>query len=401
MAERSEKMIESEVADMDFRLNEDQLSIQELARQLAQEVCLPEAELLDREHIFPEETWKQIAEAGLIAVNHEERFGGIGKDKIAEVLVIEELSKASLTHGATYALLGHGFSSFIEKYGTEEQKEKYIPRVVGEGYKGAFCMSEPGAGSDAMAVRTTAVRDGDDFVISGSKCFVTAGNIAQSHIIVAKDPELGERAFTGFIIDDAFKLEGFSCGRVEDKMGLRGLPTSELYLDNVRVPADCVLGGKEGEGKMMHYALGTLDGARIGTGAQALGVMEAAYELALKYSGERVQFGKPINANQGIKWYLAEMASKIEMARLLVYQAAWLETQGLPHTKEAAMAKLYAPKFAREVVNDALQIYGGLGYMHEVPLERMYRDIKITEIYEGSSEIMKVVIANSILKGKR
>ena len=386
---------------MDFRLNEEQLSIQELARQFAQEVCLPEADSLDREHRFPEDTWKKLADTGLIAVNHDEKYGGIGKDKIAEVLVIEDLSKASLTHGAAYSLLGHGFSRFIGKFGTEEQRERYIPSVISEGYIGAFCLSESGAGSDAMAVRTTAVRDGDDFVLSGSKCFITAGNIAKSHIVVAKSPELGERAFTGFIIDDAFKHDGFSCGRVEEKMGLRGLPTVELYLDNVRVPASCVLGGKEGEGKMMHFALGTLDGARIGTAAQALGVMEAAFELAMKYSGERVQFGKPINANQGIRWYLAEMASKIEMTRLLTYHAAWLETQGLPHTREAAMAKLYATKYGREVVNDALQIFGGVGYMSDVPLERMYRDIKITEIYEGSSEIMKQVIAGSLLKGKK
>ena len=385
---------------MDFSLSEDQLAIQELARRFAEEICAPEAESLDREHRFPQETWRKMVETGLLAVNHEEAYGGTGLDKLAEVLVIEELSKASLSHGAAYALLGHGFSSFIGKYGTPEQKAKYIPRVIENGHIGAFCLSEPGAGSDAMGIRTTAHRDGDEFVITGSKCFITAGNLAASHLIVARDPELGERAFTGFVVDDALQKEGFSCSRVENKMGLRGLPTVELYFDRLRVPAGCVLGGKEGEGRMMHYALGTLDGARIGTGAQALGVMEAAFERAVQYSGDRVQFGKPLNANQGIKWKLAEMASKIEIARLLVYHAAWRETQGLPHTKEAAMAKLYATKFGREVVNEALQIHGGAGYMSDLPLERMYRDIKITEIYEGPSEIMKTVIANGILKGK-
>ena len=385
---------------MDFRLSEEQKLIRDVARQFATEVCLPEADSLDRDHCFPAETWEKIAETGLIAVNHEEQYGGTGKDKVAEVLITEELSKASLTHGAAYSLLGHGFSSFIAKYGTKEQKDKYIPRVINDGYIGAFCLSETCAGSDAMSIRTFAVRDGDEFVLSGNKCFITAGNIAKSHIIVAKDPALGERAFTGFIIDDAFSKPGFSCGKIEKKMGICGLPTVEICLDNVRVPASSVLGGKAGEGKMMHYALGTLDGARIGTGAQALGVMEAAYELALDYSSKRIQFGKPLNANQGIKWYLAEMASKIEMARYLIYHAAWLETQGKPHSKEAAMAKLYSTRFAREVVNDALQIHGGSGFMCDLPLERMYRDIKVTEIYEGSSEIMKLVIANSILSSK-
>jgi len=192
-----------------------------------------------------------------------------------------------------------------------------------------------------------------------------------------------------------------SVGKIESKMGIRGLTTAEIILEDVKVHKDLMLGGEAGTGKMLHYALGTLDAARIGTGAQALGVAQAAYNLALKYSGERIQFGKPINRNQGIQWYIAEMASKLEMARLLVYKAAWLSSKGQPFSKEAAMAKLYSSQYAREIVNTALQMHGGFGYMEDYPLERMYRDIKITEIYEGSSEIMKVVIANNIIPRKK
>ena len=384
---------------MDFNYTEKQKLLRKLAAQFAAEVCEPEAAALDENHEFLFDTWKKMAKVGLLRVNHDKKYGGVGHDPVAEMIVIEELSKASLTHGATYALLGHGFPTFIEKFGTEEQKLEFIPKVLNDGAIGSFCLTEPDAGSDATGIHTTSVRDGDDYIINGSKCFITAGNIADYHLVVAiADKDTGEKGFNGFIVDA--KSPGVSIGKVENKMGIRGLPTAEVVFEDVRVPASRMLGGTAGTGKMMKFALGTLDAARIGTGAQALGVATAAFEHALAYSGERQQFGKPINANQGIAWYLAEMACKLDMSRLLIYRAACLEQEGKPFAKEAAMAKLYATQFGREVVNTALQIYGGYGYMHDYPLERMYRDIKITEIYEGSSEIQKVVIANHLIPRK-
>lgn len=385
---------------MNFALTEEQKMIQQVAAAFAKDYCEPEAAEIDRTHAFPMETWKKMAEVGLLEVNHGKEFGGAGLDPIAEMIVIEELSKASLTHGSMYALLGHGFPTFIEKFGTQEQKETFIPKVIKEGLIGGFCLTEPDAGSDAQNVKSFSKKDGDYYIINGAKCFITAGDVADYLIVVAKaDEDAGERGYNGFIVDTS--TPGVSIGKIESKMGIRALSTAEVVFEDVKVHKDTILGGQAGIGKMLKFALGTLDAARIGTGAQALGVAQAAYDLAVKYSGERVQFGKPLNKNQGIRWYIAEMASKLEMARMLVYKAAWLEHEGKPFAKEAAMAKLYASKYGREIVNTALQIHGGFGYMNDYPLERMYRDIKITEIYEGASEIMKIVIASNILgKGK-
>lgn len=385
---------------MDFALTAEQKMIRQVAADFAKDYCEPEAAEIDRTHEFPVATWKKMVEVGLVEVNHAEEFGGAGLDPIAELIVIEELSKVSLTHGALYALMGHGFPTFIEKFGTPEQKNKYIPEIITNGKIGGFCLTEPDAGSDAQGVKTTSRKDGDHYIINGSKCFITAGDVSDYLIVVARaDEEAGEKGFNGFIVDTS--VEGIGIGKIESKMGIRALSTAEVFFEDVRVHKDNMLGGKAGVGKMLKYALGTLDAARIGTGAQALGVAQAAFDMAVKYSTERIQFGKPINRNQGIQWYIAEMASKLEMARLLVYKAAWLEHEGKPFSKEAAMAKLYSSKFAKEIVDTSLQIHGGFGYMNDYPLERMYRDIKITEIYEGSSEIMKVVIANSILPRKK
>lgn len=385
---------------MDFALTAEQKMIQSVAAEFAKDYCEPEAAEIDRTHEFPLNTWKKMVETGLVEVNHSEEFGGAGLDPIAEVIVIEELSKVSLTHGALYALMGHGFPTFIEKFGTKEQKEEYIPKIIKKGMIGGFCLTEPDAGSDAQSVKTFCKKDGDYYVINGAKCFITAGDVSNYLIVVVKaDESAGEKGFNGFIVDT--KTPGVGIGKIENKMGIRALSTSEVFFEDVRVHKETMLGGEAGAGKMLHYALGTLDAARIGTGAQALGVAQAAFDMAVKYSTERVQFGKPINRNQGIQWYIAEMASKLEMARLLVYKAAWLEHEGIPFSKEAAMAKLYGSKYAKEIVDMSLQIHGGFGYMNDYPLERMYRDIKITEIYEGSSEIMKVVIANNILPKRK
>jgi alkylation response protein AidB-like acyl-CoA dehydrogenase len=385
---------------MDFSFSPAQEMIRNIARQFAQEVCEPIAAEVDRNAEFPMDTWKKMAEYGLLEINHGKEFGGAGHDKIAEMIVVEELSKVCLTSGATFALLGGGVPTFIEKFGTKEQREKYVERMIKEGLIGCFCLTEPDAGSDAANVSTTAEKDGDYYVLNGTKRFITAGGLGDVYLIVAQvDKSKGVKGFTGFIIDDVDNTPGFSIGKIESKMGIRGSQTAEVILENARVHKDQILGGKEG--KMFKQALSTLDSARIGTGAQALGLAQGAFEQALKYSGERVQFGKPINANQGIQWYLAEMATKIETARWMVYHAAWMDNQGQRVTKEAAMAKLYASQIAREVTNTALQIFGGYGFMNDYPLERMYRDAKITEIYEGSSEIMKVVIAASLIGKKK
>lgn len=381
---------------MDFSLTREQELLRKAAREFAERFCQPEAAYLDEHHTFCMDTWKRMAQYGFLKVNHGKAYGGLGHDAVAEMILIEEFSRASLTHGATYALLGNGFPTFIEKFGSEEQKRFFIPKVINDGAIGSFCLTEPDAGSDAAGIRTDCHKDKDDYIINGTKCFITAGNIADYHLVVTRaDYASGEKGFNGFIVDA--DTPGISTGSLENKMGIRGLPTAELIFENVRVPASRMLGGPSGCGKMLKFALGTLDAARIGTGAQALGVASAAFDKALAYSSERKQFGKPINANQGLAWELADMACKLDMSRLLVYRAAWMEQQGLPFGKEAAMAKLYASKYGREVVNMAMQIHGGYGYMHDYGLERMYRDIKITEIYEGSSEIQKVVIANSLI----
>ena len=381
---------------MDFKLTPEQLMLKKTVARFARDVCAKEATEIDRTHEFPLETWKRMAELGLLRINHAEQYGGVGIDPVMEMIVIEELSKASLTHGAAYALLAHGFPTFLEKFGTGDQKTKYIPQILSGDKIGAFCLTEAEAGSDATGIQTAALKKNNKYVLNGVKQFVTAGGISDYYLVVCKaDESVGETGYTGFIVHA--DTPGLSVGKRENKMGIRALPTTEIILENVEIPAEQILGGNSGIGKMLKYALATLDLARIGTGAQALGVATAAYECALRYSTERNQFGKPICAQQGIQWYLAEMATKLKLSRLMVYSAASESASGERISKEAAMAKLTATTCGREIVNTALQIHGGYGYMNGCPLERMYRDIKITEIYEGTSEIMKVVIANSVI----
>lgn len=283
----------------------------------------------------------------------------------------------------------------ILKFGTEEQKKKYLPMMAEGGCVGAFALTEPNAGSDAARAATTAIIDEetDEYVLNGTKCFISGGGQAESLIIFAlTDPSKGIKGMSAIIVDKG--TPGFSIGKIEEKMGIHGSETAELIFDNCRVPKSNLL-GKEGKG--FNIAMTCLDGARIGVGAQAVGIAEGALEESIKYSKERVQFGKPISALQGIQWYIADMATMVESAKLLVYYAADLKARGEKHTKEAAMAKYNASRTAREVTNLALQIHGGYGYMKDYPLERMYRDAKITEIYEGTSEIHKVVISRAVL----
>lgn len=378
---------------MDFQLTPDQEMIKEVAQEFAQREILPIASEIDETGEFPMENFKRMAEYGLTALGFPEEYGGTGENKLDEVIAVEELAKVDMTHSAMLSI--HSLSPWlINRLGTEEQKKKYLPRLVEGGDIAAFALTEPDAGSDAAAVKTVAVEDGDDYIINGTKCFITGGGVASVYVVIAStDRTLGTRGLTAFILEA--NAPGFTIGKIEDKMGIRGSQTAELIFQDVRVSKENIL-GEVGQG--FKAAMSGLDSARIGAAAQALGLAQGAYDQAVKYSKERVQFGKPIAALQGIQWYLAEMKTKIESARWLVYQAAEKENRKEKVTLEAAMAKLHASQVAREVSNTALQIHGGYGYMKEYPLERMYRDAKISEIYEGTSEIMKVVIASQVLR---
>ena len=310
------------------------------------------------------------------------------------MIAIEELSKACASTAIVMAVQNSLVNYGLTKFGTEEQKQKYLTKLVTGEWIGAFALTEPGAGSDAAAQRTTAVRDGDFYVLNGTKHFITNGGFADVVIVFAMtDKSRGSRGISAFIVEKTFP--GFSVGKEENKMGIRGTNTSELIFEDCRVPAENLL-GKEGQG--FKIAMIALDAGRIGVGAQAVGIAQAAFEAAVEYAKTREQFGGPISRLQAIQWMIADMATRIEAARLLVYNAALKKDSGERFTKEAAMAKLYASETADFVVDRALQIHGGYGYMKEYPVERYYRDARITRIYEGTNEIQRLVIAHQVLR---
>lgn len=377
---------------MEIKFNAIEEQIREMAKKFTEKEVAPIAEELDRESRFPEETFNKMVKYGMTGIGIPKEYGGSGGDDVIKCIVVEEIAKKC---AATAAILSiHGvFGQAILKYGSEEQKKFYLSEVSSGGKHGAFALTEPNAGSDAGSAKTRATKDGDDYIINGAKCFITGGAHADYTLVFAlTDPSKGLKGLSAIIVPKG--TEGFSVGKKEDKMGIRASETSELFFDNCRVPRKNLV-GREGDG--FKIAMVTLDGARIGIAAQALGIAEGALEESVKYMKERVQFGKTISHLQGLQWYIAEMATRTECAKWMVYRAASLKTQGLPYTKEAAIAKLNASETASFVTNKALQIHGGYGYMKDYPLERMLRDAKITEIYEGTSEIHKVVIARSIL----
>lgn len=379
---------------MDFKFTDGQQMLQKVAREFAEKELEPVAVELDKEERFPREIFQKMTRTGFAGISIPVEYGGSGGTDIDKTIVVTELAKKCAASAATLSI--HSlFPQNILKYGTEEQKMKYIPPAVSGGHLGAFALTEPNAGSDAGAVKTTAILDEEtgEYVLNGTKCFITGGSQAEYLLIFAlTDPENGLRGMSCILVEKG--TPGFSVGKIEEKMGLHASETAELIFDNCRVPKANLIGQ---EGKGFRIAMEALDGARIGIGAQAVGIAEGALEEAVKYTHERVQFGKPIDQLQGIQWYIADMATKTEAAKWLVYYAAYLKSAGLPHTKEAAMAKLNASENARFVTNLALQIHGGYGYMRDYPLERMYRDAKITEIYEGTSEIHKVVISRAVM----
>lgn len=381
---------------MSVILTEDEKMIVELAADFAKRTIAPIADEMEAAGRIPKAVIAQMAELGFMGINIPEAYGGIGMGEEVKALVIEEIAKANASVAELLSV--HTLSSdIINRHGTEAQKEKYLARAC-SGQVGAFALTEPGAGSDAAAAKTRAVSDGDDYVINGTKCFIS--NMGKDEgdyviLIALTDPEKKTRGMSAIIVDRG--TPGFSVGKAEDKMGLRAAPVSELIFEDCRVPKTQLLGEA---GKGFSLAMAGLDGGRIGMAAQAVGVAEGALAAAVQYAGERVQFGKPISANQGIQWYLADMATKTEAAKLLTLNAAKLREAGLPVSKEAAMAKYYASEAAVYVADKALQIHGGYGYMKDYAIERIYRDARIIPLYEGTSEVQKMVISRAVIAGR-
>lgn len=378
---------------MQFKLSEEHEMLRKMVRDFAEEVIEPSAAERDEEARFDRSHFDQMAELGLTGVPWPEEYGGAGMDYLAYCIVVEELSRVDASAGVLISAHTSLAGWPLFKFGTEEQKQKYL-RPMAEGKKmGAYGLTEPSSGSDAGGMRTTAILKGDNYVMNGSKIFITNGGEADTYIVFALTDPNDRRSTTAFIVESTF--EGFSVGKKEEKMGIRSSPTTELIFENCIIPKENIL-GEVGEG--FKIAMKTLDGGRNGIAAQAVGIAQGALDAAATYASERVQFGKSIAENQGVGFKLADMATGIEASRLLTYQAAWLEGEGLPYGKASAMAKLMAGDTAMKVTTDAVQIYGGYGYTKDYPVERYMRDAKITQIYEGTQEIQRMVIARMLTK---
>ena len=379
---------------MNFTLTKEQELVRQMVRDFAVNEVKPIAAEIDVTERFPMENVKKMGELGMMGIPFPTEFGGAGGDVLSYILAVEELSKVCATTGVILSAHTSLCASLINENGTPEQKEKYLRDLCTGNKIGAFGLTEPGAGTDAAGQQTTAVLDGDNYILNGSKIFITNGGVADTFIVFAMtDKSKGTKGISAFIVEKGFL--GFSIGKKEDKLGIRASSTTELIFENCVVPKENLIGR---EGKGFGIAMKTLDGGRIGIAAQALGIAEGALEEAIKYMKERKQFGRPISAFQGLQWMVAEMSTKIEAARFLVYKAAWLKENKQPYSVDAARAKLYAAEVAMDVTTKAVQLFGGYGYTREYPIERMMRDAKITEIYEGTSEVQKMVISGSLLK---
>jgi len=377
---------------VDFELSDDQRQIQALTREFAQAEIEPYTAQWDREHHFPRELFGKLAELGLMGACVPEEYGGAGADFLSYILMLEEISRADAGVGVTVAVHTSAVTLPILTFGTDEQRSRFVRPLARGELIGAFALTETEAGSDAGSLRTTATRDGDGWTITGTKQFISTARFAGTFLVFARtDPDTpGAKGISAFILDaDHIRVTG-----EEEKLGLNSSVTNSLAIDGAQVEPERLL---HEEGKGFAVAMATLDGGRIGIGAQALGIAQAAYDAARSYALERRQFGKRIAEFQAIQWKLADMATEIDAARLLTYRAAWLKQEGRPHTEEGAKAKLFASEMARRQTGEAIQILGGYGYTKEFPVERYYRDAKITEIYEGTSEIQRLVIARSIL----
>lgn len=379
---------------MIFKLTEEQEMLRKAVRDFAEGEIKPKAAEMDENEQYDYSLWTKMAEMGLAGVPFPEEYEGSGMDNLSYAIVVEELSRVCASSGVLVSAHTSLCAWPIYAFGTEEQKKKYLVPLANGQKIGALGLTEPAAGSDAVGQKTTAVLDGDEWVLNGSKIFITNGFYAETYIVIAvTDKEKKAKGISMFIVEK--DTPGFTFGKKEHKMGIRASATYELVFENCRIPKENLL-GELGAG--FKQVMMTLDGGRIGIASQALGIAQGAYEAALEYSKIREQFGKPISANQGIAWMLADMATQIEAARLLVYQAAYLKDAKLPYGQQSAMAKLHAAETAMAVTTKAVQIFGGYGYTREYPVERMMRDAKITEIYEGTSEVQRIVIAAGILR---
>lgn len=380
---------------MKFTLSEEHEMLRKMVRDFADNEVAPGAAERDEKEEFDYPIWEKMAELGLTGIPFPEQYGGSGAGFLAYAIAVEEISRVCASTGVTLSAHTSLACWPIYKFGTEEQKQKYL-RPMAEGKKiGAFGLTESSAGSDAGSIRTTAVRDGNHYVLNGAKLFITNALVGETYVVFATtDRSKGHKGITAFIVEKG--TPGFSFGKKEKKLGIRASTTVELIFEDCRVPVENRL-GEEGQG--FYIAMQTLDGGRTGIAAQALGIAQGALEQAISYAKQRYQFGQPIANFQAIQFYLADMATKVEAARLLTYQAAWFEDNGLPYSIPSSMAKLYASEVAMEVTVKAVQIFGGYGYTREYPVERMMRDAKITEIYEGTNEIQRIVISRHLVKG--
>lgn len=376
---------------MNLNFTEEQIMMRKMVRDFAQTEISPFVEKMEKGE-FPREILRKMGELGLMGIPIPEQYGGSEMDFTSYIIAINELSKVSATIGVILSVHTSVGTNPILYFGTEEQKQKYIPKLASGQYLGAFCLTEPSAGSDAGSLKSKAMKDGDEYIINGSKVFITNGGEADIYIVFAlTNPTLGSKGISAFIVEK--DTPGLVIGKDEHKMGLHGSRTVQLSFEDMRVPAENLL-GEEGQGFII--AMANLDVGRIGIAAQALGIAEAALEAATAYAKERIQFGKPIALQQGIGFKIADMATAVEAARLLIYRATHLRQQGRKCGKEASMAKLFASKTAVDVTTEAIQVFGGYGYTEDYPVERYFRDAKITEIYEGTSEIQRIVISKQL-----
>ena len=379
---------------MNFEFTEEQLAVRDAARDFAQTELLPGVIERDDKQQFPAEQIKKMSELGFMGMMVDPKYGGGGMDTVSYVLAMEEISKVDASCSVAMSVNNSLVCWGLEKFGTEEQKQKYLTRLATGDCIGAFCLSEPEAGSDATSQRTTAEDKGDHYLINGTKNWITNGNSAEVYIVIAQTyPEKGHKGINALIVEKG--MDGFVVGKKEDKLGIRGSDTHSLMFTDVKIPKENRI-GEDGFG--FKFAMKVLTGGRIGIASQALGIASGAYELALKYSKERKAFGKEISQHQAIQFKLADMATNIDAARLLCIQAALLKDTGKDYTKASAMAKLFASQTAMDTTVEAVQIHGGYGFVKEFHVERLMRDAKITQIYEGTSEIQKIVISREILK---
>ena len=380
---------------MDFKLTEEQQMVKEMCRKFAENELKPKAAEYDRSHDFPWEHVKKLAEMGMLGVVYPEEYNGSGMDYVSYAIAVEELSRGCASTGVIVSAHNSLCLSPIYYFGSDAIKKKYLPKLCSGEWLGCFGLTEPSAGSDAAGTKTTAEFKNGKWVLNGTKNFITNGGVAHVAVVIAiTEKGVGHKGLTFFVVDK--DMPGYSVGKVEDKLGICASSTTELVFENLEVPEENIL-AKKGEG--FKVAMHTLDGGRVGIAAQALGIAQAALDEAVKYSKEREQFGKPISSNQAIQWMIADMATEIEAARLLTYQAAMIVGSGDRRrgSKYAAMAKLFPSETSHRVTHKAIQIFGGYGYVKEYPVARLYRDARITEIYEGTSEIQRLVISSNVI----